>query len=288
MCSPPLIAFPPVQTWTSYLHSNLLYIYQPVLVFLPLLHLKPQWWPHAARSGSLLALPLPASFSYFFVFSFSAALLFCFPWPDAIALDHLPHFLSPLFPFCGSPLSSPPDVDATIPDVLFHFWSQARFTLCCHCSKEPFVPFFFCLFARFFELSVFPGGCDWSVCVLFKEACKKAGLFTVPSKYRLSRDRKYHRPEAQQHTASANMQPLPPPPPPPPHGWTEAPAKQPSRLSENYAPLPSAAHSPEWRTYAAGFSPHHHVLSRVLPFSCAYSHPSFPLTASLRQYSMPE
>ena len=129
----------------------------------------------------------------------------------------------------------------------------------------------------FFELSVFPGGCDWSVCVLFKEACKKAGLFTVPSKYRLSRDRKYHRPEAQQHTASANMQPLPPPPPPPPpHGWTEAPAKQPSRLSENYAPLPSAAHSPEWRTYAAGFSPRHHVLSRFLPVLLCLQPPLLP------------
>lgn len=104
------------------------------------------------------------------------------------------------------------------------------------------------------RLPVFPGGSDWSACVLFKEAWMKAGLFTVPSKYSLSRNRKYHRHEAQQHTASANMQLLPPPPPPPPHGWAAAPAKQPSCLSENYAPLPSPG-PPEWRTYTAGFSP---------------------------------
>lgn len=49
----------------------------------------------------------PCLFSYFFVFSFSAALLFCFPWHDAIASDHLPHFLLSLFTFYCSPFHFP-------------------------------------------------------------------------------------------------------------------------------------------------------------------------------------
>lgn len=70
--------------------------------------------------------------------------------------------------------------------------------------------------------------------------------------------------------SSARRQPVQPLPP---HDWTEAPAKQPSCLSENYAPLPSAAGPLEWRTNTAGFSPLHHVLPCFLPFSYVHTPP---------------
>lgn len=74
----------------------------------------------------------------FFVFSFSAALLFCFPWPDAIALDHLPHFLSPLFFLFAALLFLAPSWRRRNYSrcVISRLMRRDRFTWCCHCSEK--------------------------------------------------------------------------------------------------------------------------------------------------------
>lgn len=106
--------------------------------------------------------------------------------------------------------------------------------------------------------------------------------------YRPPRTRKYRRPERssarRQPARSYFLLPLPLPSSPPPlHGRTEAPAKTPSRLSGNYAPLPSSARPAEWRTYTAGFSPLHHLLpSPFLSHSLVSTMPPPTLSLSPR------
>lgn len=149
--------------WTSHLCTNLLHIF----LWLPPSHLPSLtplsctlslWDDHMLPAVAIqLALLL---FSLVFVFGFLALLLFSVPWLDAIASNHLPRFL---FPSCCCFSAAFPLKSVNMSYLLLYFWSQDKFTSCCHYSKTRLSGRFWLKF-------------------LFKEARRKAGLFTVLSK----------------------------------------------------------------------------------------------------------